>query len=124
MPLPHMPTLQHHSSRTISPHPPRPPRRRRPPAGAPPQADLFDGSETNLQQLDEASFPSGRDGWAWLLEFYAPWCGHCRSLAPKLKAAAAALKGVVRVGVVNCDEHKELCGRHGVEVSCLVGCGG
>jgi thioredoxin-like negative regulator of GroEL len=52
------------------------------------------------------------------VEFYAPWCGHCRSLAPKLKAAAAALKGVVRVGVVNCEEHKELCGRHGVQVSC------
>lgn len=41
-------------------------------------------------------------------------CGHCKSLAPHYKKAATALKGVVKVGAVDCDEHKDLAGKYGV----------
>lgn len=51
----------------------------------------------------------------WIVEFYAPWCGHCKNLVPEYKKAAEALKGVVKVGAVNADEHRDLGGRYGVK---------
>jgi len=51
----------------------------------------------------------------WVIEFYAPWCGHCKSLAPEYVKAASNLKGIVRVAAVNCDEEKELAGYFGVK---------
>jgi len=50
----------------------------------------------------------------WIVEFYAPWCGHCKSLAPEYKKAGKALEGIVGVGAVDCDVHKSLCGQFGV----------
>lgn len=51
----------------------------------------------------------------WLVEFYAPWCGHCQSLAPEWKKAATALKGVVRVGAMDLDQHKGFGGQYDIK---------
>ena len=39
-------------------------------------------------------------------------CGHCQQLAPKWVKLSDSLKGVVKVGAVNCDDESELCSRH------------
>ncbi|PNH07753.1 Protein disulfide-isomerase like 2-2 [Tetrabaena socialis] len=62
-----------------------------------------------------------------LTEFYAPWCGHCKSLQPVWEQAAKALKGMVAVGAVDADQHKEVGGEYGVKVrrrACLCVRGG
>lgn len=38
-----------------------------------------------------------------LVEFYAPWCGHCKKLAPTWEALAAEMKSVDSVVIANCD---------------------
>eukprot|EP00882_Tetradesmus_deserticola_P021966 GHRQ01023825.1.p1 GENE.GHRQ01023825.1~~GHRQ01023825.1.p1 ORF type:complete len:259 (-),score=75.64 GHRQ01023825.1:10-786(-) len=48
------------------------------------------------------------------LQFYAPWCGHCQQLKPVWEQAAQALRGIVNVAAVDCDEHKSVAGDHGI----------
>jgi protein disulfide-isomerase A1 len=51
-----------------------------------------------------------------LAEFYAPWCGHCKALAPKYEEAATELKGKnIPLVKVDCTEEEELCREYGVE---------
>ena len=44
----------------------------------------------------------------WMVEFYAPWCGHCKQLAPSWELAAKQLSGVVKVGAVDMTEHQSV----------------
>ncbi|EFN59909.1 hypothetical protein CHLNCDRAFT_132941 [Chlorella variabilis] len=77
-------------------------------------AGLYD-NDAFVQDLTEDTFPEGDgDGWIWLIEFYAPWCGHCRQLAPKWRKVAEALHGVAKVAAVNCEQQQALCQEQGV----------
>jgi protein disulfide-isomerase A6 len=51
----------------------------------------------------------------WIVEFYAPWCGHCKNLTPEWKKAASALKGIAKVGAVDADAHRDLGNAQGVQ---------
>ncbi|XP_019158660.1 PREDICTED: probable protein disulfide-isomerase A6 [Ipomoea nil] len=67
--------------------------------------------------LTEENFEKevGQDRAA-LVEFYAPWCGHCKKLAPEYEQLGASFKKAksVLIGKVDCDEHKSVCSKYGV----------
>uniref|UniRef100_A0A1B6M5T9 Protein disulfide-isomerase A6 homolog n=2 Tax=Graphocephala atropunctata TaxID=36148 RepID=A0A1B6M5T9_9HEMI len=71
-------------------------------------SDVVDLTESNFDRLVTQS------DQVWVVEFYAPWCGHCQQFVGEYSKAAKALKGVVKVGAVNADEQKSLGGRFGV----------
>ncbi len=52
-----------------------------------------------------------------LVEFYAPWCGHCKSLAPVYEKVAKAYDGEsgVVIAKCDCDAHKDVCSKYGVQ---------
>ena len=63
------------------------------------------GPSDDVVLLNSANFNSKvvNSNELWLVEFFAPWCGHCKNLAPEWVKAAKALKGVVNVGAVDMD---------------------
>lgn len=65
--------------------------------------------------LKQGKFPGHDARNVWFVEFFAPWCGHCQQLKPTWEALAKELKGLVKVGAVNCDEQQMVCQQHGAQ---------
>jgi len=67
-----------------------------------PTAQTFDA------EVAQATQPS-------IVEFYAPWCGHCKQLAPHYAAAAEKMQGMVQFVSVDCTVEQALCQKFGIQ---------
>lgn len=52
-----------------------------------------------------------------LIEFYAPWCGHCKKLAPEYSKAAHELHGKASIAKMDCTDgdNNDVCSQYGVK---------
>lgn len=70
---------------------------------------VVDLTPENFDKVIDGSKPA-------LVEFFAPWCGHCKKLAPEFEivAEAFAKQGVI-IAKVDADQHKELGSRFEIQ---------
>lgn len=73
--------------------------------------------ESNVRSLNKDTFADFIKGHDLVLsEFFAPWCGHCKALAPEYEVAATELKEKsIPLVKVDCTEEADLCKEYGVE---------
>lgn len=61
-----------------------------------PSSNVIDLNPQNFDQL----VTKGDE--VWIVEFYAPWCGHCQQLVPEYQKAANSLKVSIKDSPIPC----------------------
>ncbi|KAH7122147.1 hypothetical protein B0J13DRAFT_456172 [Dactylonectria estremocensis] len=70
-------------------------------------------------QLNAATYDKliAKSNYTSIVEFYAPWCGHCKNLQPAYEKVAKSLDGLAKVAAIDCDDekNKQFCSMQGVQ---------
>ena len=71
----------------------------------------------HVNEVSDASFEQEVVGASEpvLVDFWAPWCGPCRMIAPSVEAVAKEYAGRARVVKVNVDENPSISQRYGIK---------
>eukprot|EP00211_Chloroparvula_japonica_P013471 CAMPEP_0119131122 /NCGR_PEP_ID=MMETSP1310-20130426/9515_1 /TAXON_ID=464262 /ORGANISM="Genus nov. species nov., Strain RCC2339" /LENGTH=121 /DNA_ID=CAMNT_0007121675 /DNA_START=81 /DNA_END=446 /DNA_ORIENTATION=+ len=70
-------------------------------------------ASAEVEVLTDSSFKDSVADGVWFVKFYAPWCGHCKRLAPTWEEFGAAAEGF-KVAKVDCTTDKSACSSQGV----------
>jgi len=74
---------------------------------------LFDAHPVELTEATFGKYLS-RNDLPVLVDFWAPWCGPCKMMAPQFAQAAQLLEPQVRLAKVNTEAEQRLGAQHGI----------